>query len=108
MFRWSLLLEEGLGSAECPVSGLHNVTSLSLASQTQLCDLRGFNRLELGCSSPEHVQFIRECSGTELSMIMMIMIMMMTSSSESAQEQSCQSGPWSGPLLRVILFKKLS
>ena len=65
--RWSLLLEEGLGSAACSVSGTHNVTSLSLASQTQLCDLRGFNRLEIGCSSSEHVQFIRECSGTELS-----------------------------------------
>ena len=61
------MLEEGLGSAACPVSGTHNVTSLSLASQTQLCDLRGFNRLEIGCSSSEHVQFIRECSGTELS-----------------------------------------
>ena len=67
--RWSLLLEEGLNSAECPVSGTHNVTSLSLASQTQLCDLRGFNRLEIGCSSSEHVQFIRECSGRNLSSI---------------------------------------
>ena len=65
--QWSLLLEEGLGSVECPVTGIHDVTSLSLASQTQLCDLRGFNRLEIGCSSSERVQFIRECSGRNLS-----------------------------------------
>ena len=69
-----MLLEEGLGSAECPVSGTHNVTSLSLASQTQLCDLRGFNRLEIGCSSSEHVQFIRECSGRDSSLKISVQI----------------------------------
>ena len=66
--KFTMLLKENLGIEPCPVSGVHNVTSLSLDSQTDLCDLKAFSRLEIGCSSSEHVQFIRECSGNDLSM----------------------------------------
>ena len=71
--RFTVLVEEQLsgGSVACPELGVHNVTSLRLGSRTQLCehDLKAFNRLKIGCSSAEHVQFIRECSGMHLSVI---------------------------------------
>lgn len=58
---FTTLLKENLEIRECNLFGVHNVTSLSLDSQTKMCDLHGFNRLEIQCSSPEQVQFIREC-----------------------------------------------
>ena len=58
---FTTLLKENLGNQECNLLGVHNVTSLSLKSQTNLCDKHGFNRLEIQCSSPEQVQFIHEC-----------------------------------------------
>ena len=76
----TLLLNERLDSEPCDhggghmvsgdngVMGVHNVTSLKLGNQTQLCDERAFNRLEIGCSSEELVQFIKDCSGNDLSL----------------------------------------
>lgn len=58
---FTLLLKENLDIRECNLFGVHNVTSLSLHSQTKVCDMHGFNRLEIQCSSPEQVEFIREC-----------------------------------------------
>lgn len=58
---FTTLLQENLDIRECNLFGVHNVTSISLHSQTKVCDLHGFNRLEIQCSSPEQVEFIREC-----------------------------------------------
>ena len=65
--KFTTLLKENLDSEQCQVTGVHNVTSLNLNSQTEMCDMRGFTRLEIGCSARDHVQFIRECSGYYLS-----------------------------------------
>ena len=62
---FTTLLKENLEIRECNLFGVHNVTSLSLDSQTKMCDLHGFNRLEIQCSSPEQVQFIRECPDSD-------------------------------------------
>lgn len=61
----TLLLKQHIEMEECNLFGVHNVTSLSLASKTLqwLCESKGFNRLEIQCSSPMQLQFIRECSG---------------------------------------------
>lgn len=59
------LLSEQLGIQDCTLSGVHNVTSLSLAheyTQTDQCDPQGFSRLEAKCSSAQEVHFIRDCS----------------------------------------------
>ena len=63
--RHSLLLKQNLEMEECNLFGVHDVTSLSLGSKTLqwLCESKGFNRLEIQCSSPMQLQFIRECSG---------------------------------------------
>jgi len=58
---FTTLLKENLSIRECNLFGVHNVTSLSLDRLTRMCDLHGFNRLEIQCSSPEQVQFIRDC-----------------------------------------------
>ena len=55
------LLSEELGIQDCTLSGVHNVTSLSLDTQTDHCDPQGFSLLEARCSSAQQIQFIRDC-----------------------------------------------
>ena len=70
---FTLLLDDNLKSEACDldddsgVMGVHNVSSLKLGNQTQLCDERAFNILEIGCSSEELLKFKRDCSGNYLS-----------------------------------------
>jgi len=66
--KHTLLLKQNLEMEECNLFGVHNVTSLSLGSKTLqwLCESKGFNRLEIQCSSPMQLQFIRECSEPEI------------------------------------------
>ena len=55
------LLTKDLGVQECTLSGVHNVTSLNLDAQTDLCDPQGFSRVEARCSSDQQLQFIWDC-----------------------------------------------
>ena len=59
---WTTLLSEHLGIERCNLWGVHNVTSLGPASPaTQCTNLHSFTRMEIQCSSPEQVQFVKEC-----------------------------------------------
>jgi len=59
---FTTLLKENLEIQECNLSGVHNVTSISLDSETNMCGLNGFNRIEIQCSAQEQFDFIRDCS----------------------------------------------
>jgi len=62
---FTTLLKENLEIRKCNLLGVHNVTSLSLDSKTKMCDLHGFSRIEIQCSSREQVEFIRDCPSSD-------------------------------------------
>ena len=60
------LLTKDLGVQECTLSGVHNVTSLNMDAQADLCGPQGFARVEARCSSDQLLQFVRDCPDSGL------------------------------------------
>ena len=48
----------------CPVNGVHNVSSLDLDGQSDVCAVNGFTNIDIRCKAETVVEFYKQCPST--------------------------------------------